>query len=131
MIVVQEFDKEALKEQLNLAKEPRTFSAAALKRICKENGRDYDRAYESNKRLRSFYSLKALPVRIEGLVINFHFYQTFIKKLKNFDIEESVVEGVLIIRYWVPGKRDVGGQFSLFDLSGYYEGFNLPEALIS
>jgi hypothetical protein len=79
----------------------------------------------------NMYSVsKMLPVRIEGVVINYKLYAAFIKKLKGFNINITVHPEGVTLSYWKEGARNHGkGVLKLYNISEYFEGFNhIPEA---
>lgn len=73
---------------------------------------------------------KTLPVRIEGLVINYKLYSSFTKKLKDFRISVAVNDNCLEVNYWKPGTLNNGkGVLKLYDLSPYFVEFkHIPVA---
>jgi hypothetical protein len=79
----------------------------------------------------NMYSVsKTLPVRIEGVVINFKVYAAFIKKLKGFNTTLTVLSDGISLSYWKEGTRNHGkGILKLYNIAEYFEGFNhIPEA---
>jgi hypothetical protein len=73
---------------------------------------------------------KVLPVRIEGVIINYKIYSTFIKKLKGFNTNLTVTSEGIALSYWKEGTRNHGkGVLKLYNISEYFEGFeHIPEA---
>ncbi|MFT4415300.1 hypothetical protein ACLM5H_15675 [Fredinandcohnia humi] len=75
---------------------------------------------------------KVLPVRIDGIVINFKLYEAFMKKLKDFETNVlSTPEGI-VVQYWKRRSLAQGkGLFKLYDLNKYFKGFeHIPNAEI-
>lgn len=73
---------------------------------------------------------KTLPVRVEGLVINYKLYSSFTKKLRDFRISVAVNDDCLEVNYWKPGTLNNGkGVLKLYDLSHYFVDFkHIPVA---
>ncbi|MDF2902397.1 MAG: hypothetical protein K0S25_35 [Bacillus sp. (in: firmicutes)] len=73
---------------------------------------------------------KVIPVRIEGVIINYKIYSAFIKKLKGFNTNLTVTSEGIALSYWKEGIRNQGkGVLQLYNISEYFEGFeHIPEA---
>jgi|SRR5699024_5609644 len=63
-----------------------------------------------------------LPAEIEGLIINGKLLQSFLKKLKGFQLELTVQEESVLLQY---GEKqgEWTGEMELFDISSFFEGF--------
>ncbi len=80
--------------------------------------------------LRKLYSVKTLPVRVEGIVINFSLYQSFLRKLKGFETKISISHNSLRLEYRKFGTPNKG--VVIFeDLSNFFKGFmHIPVAVV-
>jgi hypothetical protein len=72
--------------------------------------------------LQRIYSSKyVLPVKFEGLIINYKLLSDFLKKIKNYNLKGSVIDGALTIEYMK--EKGMKGQLQLNDISHYYQYF--------
>lgn len=70
---------------------------------------------------KDMYSVsKILPVCIDGLIINFKLYETFMEKIKDFQIDIKVTNEHVQIDYQ---KGKAQGTLVLEDMSPYFNGF--------
>lgn len=75
---------------------------------------------------------KTLPVRVEGIVINYKLYSSFIKKIKDYKTSILVQPDGVVVNYWKSGTLNQGkGVLKLYDLSQYFKDFeHVPEAIL-
>lgn len=75
--------------------------------------------HENDKFLNYFTVSSMLPVQVAGMIINYHLYQRYMKKLKNFSVDLVVDEWGVTIRY--RSNTGVNGELQLFDLSPSFD----------
>jgi hypothetical protein len=132
VIVVTEF-VEKIKAEMKEASKATSENISSLKKPYKRKGipAHIQRKIDDLEFKANMYSVsKMLPVRIEGVVINYKLYAAFIKKLKGFHTNITVLPEGVTLSYWKEGTRNHGkGVLKLYNISEYFEGFNhIPEA---
>lgn len=80
-----------------------------------------------------YSSSKMLPVRIEGIVINYKIFASFMKKLEGLKTSIMVLPDGVVVQYWKQGTLNHGkGVLKLYDLSSYFENFeHVPNAVLT
>ncbi|MDR9795240.1 hypothetical protein ACTHHL_00475 [Aeribacillus composti] len=112
---------EDLKKEMKLSLENVNQKIQALE---KERRRaEFEDQMKELHNLKRIYSLsKVLPVRIEGIVINYKLYKAFMKKLKGFEKHTAVLWDRLEIHYREPKTKNKGS-LTLLNLSSYFRDF--------
>ncbi|MEK3887475.1 hypothetical protein [Bacillus sp. FSL K6-3431] len=133
MLKIIEGDFEKLKDEMKSASKSYAKKASTIKAAHK---RVHDRPVAVNKMLdrlediqKMFKVSRVLPVKIEGVIINFKAYQSFVKKLRKLDAKVSFRDGVLCLEYQTGPKT--GGCLEFEDLTIHFQGFqHIPVAEI-
>ena len=113
------YDHEKLKKQMV---ERRSVVSAKEKTVKKKSAGDNCgyREDQISRQLRIekvvFSIGKTLPVRIQGIVINYRLLSPLMKKLKGESVKFSIRDGYISVDY---GK----GYAQLYDISEYFQGF--------
>lgn len=108
--------------------EIKDFNESALKNELKEFKKI--KAYRFNNLSEKLYSVKTLPVRVDGIIIDYKLFQKFVKTLKGFEMKILIMKDHLKLLYWKNGANKQN-ELILKDLSGYFEGFrNIPDAVL-
>ncbi|MFB7301700.1 hypothetical protein [Heyndrickxia sporothermodurans] len=78
--------------------------------------------------LQKIYSASwVLPVKVEGIIINYKVLQAYLKKLEKFNLKISVSDDCLTLTY----KQDQKGYIELYDMTKYFHDFkHIPVAVI-
>jgi hypothetical protein len=125
-------DFEEVKKQIKTANQTLTKELREVKKAEKEdvkaNGRStkFQTKIEKLEFLIKFYSVsKMLPVRIEGIIINYKLYSDFMKKVKDLHTDTVVNPNEVVVQYWKLNRiRETKGELTLHDISPYFKDFN-------
>lgn len=115
-------DLNSLKEEMNDIKKLKVKTSSAIE---KQFGRGYrfEEEHKRNELYRTIYShSKTLPVKVGHVVINYKLYQSFLKKLKGYEIELLIKGDYLELHYCKPFSKSKG-TLILDDISQYFKGF--------
>ncbi|MBP3037961.1 hypothetical protein J9303_00370 [Bacillaceae bacterium Marseille-Q3522] len=133
MIQLLNTDFSALKEEIKSEKQAITKATKGLKKLY-EDKKVLPKEVESQvavltyKRDFIYSASRILPVKINELIINYKVYAAFMKKLSDFQIEESINSVAFKLSY---RNKDSHGCLLLEDLSAYFHDFkHIPEARI-
>ncbi|MES1045311.1 hypothetical protein FOA22_12610 [Heyndrickxia oleronia] len=129
MITLSNVKMDLLKEEMRTAKVIKTFSKSVIGKRYKNDPTRLEREMKRNDLLNHMYSVsKTIPVKIGGLIINYKFLSSYLKKLKNHTVEIEMGESRILISY---EKHRSKGQLVLEDLSFYFRDFkHIPSAVI-
>ncbi len=120
-------DFEKVKAEMKEAYKAKADVARALKKLHKK---PYERPVFVNQKIDALEKLQGiykvsqvLPVRIEGLIINYKLFNAYIKKLRGFKVELFLFleDEFLVLEYQ---KDQTKGLLELRDLSQYFKGFD-------
>lgn len=91
--------------------------------------RDAEVKIEALEHRKSMYGISyILPVRVGEIVINFKLYETFMKKIKDFQIDMTISDKCVQVVY---RKEKTQGILVLEDMSSYFEWFvHIPLASV-
>lgn len=122
---------ENLKVELNEAKALKTSRSSAIEKRFANNPNRLQSELKKNHLLQLMYTpSKTLPVRVEGLTINFKLYEAFMKKLKGFETNLVVTNSSLRLEYWKFG-RHAKGFLELNDITPFFNDFqHIPVARV-
>jgi hypothetical protein len=136
VLIVVNSDFENVKSELKKAKQLCADEIKSLKKTHKKEKimpQNIQARLTKLAYLSSLYSVsKILPVRIDGVVINYKLYAAFIKKLKDFNISIAVLSDGVVVQYWKTGTLNQGkGVLKLYDLGPYFKDFrHIPDAAL-
>lgn len=96
-----------------------------LKKTHKKVSKDIQAKIDHLAHTAEFYKQsKVIPVKVEGVVINYKLYAAFMKKIKDFHTNIIALSDGIVIQYWKNGSVRNGGSLKLFSLNTYFEDFN-------
>lgn len=125
--------KEQMKKTISIIKLELSKFKKNVKK--KDRTKEQERIIHAREVWLNFFKVSQMaPVFIDNICINYKLYERFLKKLKGYQITESIeVDAVghpqrLIISY---EKGSSKGQLALYDISPYLEGLSFfPRAVI-
>jgi len=122
MLEIVSGDIEAVKAEMKKAQAVKVKSLAELKKKpCTYS--QLEKAIRQNDFMKMMYSpSKTIPVKVGGIVINYKLYELFLKRLKRFEVKETVLSDALVVEYWEFGKANKG-KLTLDDISEYFKEF--------
>lgn len=109
--------------------EIKEIKAKYKKEKVKKLPKDAEAKIEALERTKGMYGVSnILPVRVGEIVINFKLYETFMKKIKDFQIDMTVSDECVQVDY---RKGQAQGTLVLEDMSSYFGGFeHIPLASV-
>lgn len=115
----------AMKEAIKIIKKP-------YKRNEKMSQEDQLKIEKLGYKVNMCSTSKVIPVKVDGIVINYKIYSSFIKKLDGLKTSAFVQNDGLVVQYWKPGTLNQGkGILKLYDLSSYFMDFqHVPDAVL-
>lgn len=125
MLIIDDFDKQALKDEILLNRKMKTLSVSRSLELEKRK-----KNKKNNEFIKKIYKVKRIPCRVGDIVIDYAIYQQFLEKLKGFDVK-TVVANQSVMLYYSKSLSDHKGELELFDLTYYFDHFeSLPKAVI-
>ncbi|MEC1716638.1 hypothetical protein [Schinkia azotoformans] len=132
LIVDGSFDE--VKIKMKVIHDEKKRDAKTLKSLYKKNPipENVQNKITKLERQQELYSpAKTLPVQINGFIIIFKLYESFMKKLKGFETRIFFNHKSLLIEYWKIGRL-AKGVLVLEDMSSCFEGFqHIPVAVLT